>query len=247
MNCKRLYQIGTLLLALSFLPTMGFSQTRKSASDECGADRRCRIQRIKEINKTRRRNQLQNERRSRRLGAELAETERLKGIPRSRQPFTADLRASLVGILGVGFGYQFADNFRTQFSWQLVDVQNFFDNSIELYGSQFGLSLEYFLTTGALAPFLSGGFHIYDGPAGTNYSSFSSSEREAVLHFAELGAGFDLQLDGYRVRVMGAYKPLIYHQASSGGVHDESSKESLKRTFEEDMQIDVVFQLGYAF
>ncbi len=243
------YRIGISFIVLVCSTSVASAQERKGASEECGADRRCRIQRIKDINQTRRRNAFFNDRNARRSGRAQAEKERLKKTPRTNRPFTAEMRSSRVGFFGLAMGYQFADNFRGQLSWHLVDIVNYSSATIALYGSQFGLSLEYFLTTGAFAPFLSSGFYIYDGPAGTNYSSSSGSTgQQGSLHFAELGAGFDVQLDGgYRFRLMGAYKPLLYHQGIVGDTHDESVKNALKETFDVDMQIDVVVQLGYAF
>ncbi len=252
MNSNIFYKFRTLIVVCVFFlfPERSFAQSTKSAQVECGSDRRCRLARLKRLQETRRRHAYNQERYARNQGTQMAESEYLKKNPRRRDPFSFGARFSRVGFFGFGVGYQFADAFRAQFSYQRVSILNFSGSrTIELNANQFGLAGEYFLSTGGFAPFLSGGFFLMEGEAGTDfYSSVGGlGESTAALHFAELGGGFDIQVNGYRFRLMGAFKPLIYHQGTINGAHDESTKESLKQTFESDMQIDIILQLGYAF
>lgn len=240
------------------LPLPAFSQTAKI---ECGADRRCRIARLKRIQKERRRINYRKESRATEQGKRFAERAYLAANPRLAKRMTADIRMSRVGFLGLALGYTFSEQIRGQLAWQYVDINDW--NGVDIEANQLGISGEYLITTGKFASFVSGGLSLMEGSLGTQYNyndyndemqnngmTFLSYENtlNGALHFLELGAGLDLQFgNGLHGRIMGAYKYLLYHQATINGSHDEKTREELKNTFEDYMKIDIIFQLGYAF
>lgn len=227
----------------------------RTAKDACGNDRRCRIERLKRINASRRHiDQLQTERRLKN-DLRAMQKQREKETPRKLKPLVLGLQESRLGpIPGAYIGWTFQGAFRVTFDYQFTEINDFSNGSDAFLETHFWTGgLEYFLLPNAFSPYLRGGFKFGHG----DFSAFTftggfggtSSDVNSVFHAGELGAGFDIQLAiGMHARLGLAYRPLVYSQAKiEDGVYDPIAKSAMDDLFQSCIAFDVIGAFGWAF
>lgn len=241
-----------------------------SADEACGGDRRCRIERLKRRNRARRQAQLLEEEREVRSMVERYRGEEIAQYPRIDRPFTADLRMSRFGVLGLAAGYTFFGRLRPELHFAHKPAYDVFvevDNR-DFDGTQsvtwFVPGIVYFFTDGSFAPYAgvsflfgTGSYEEFGGDigggfegGGTNSPSRSASEIDTEYHAAEIKAGVDYQMKdmGGHLRFGLAYRPLIYNQARFGpGDYSDATRRAMDKWFGNLAQIDVMFLAGWAF
>lgn len=230
----------------------------EGADDECGTDRRCRIDRLKRKNDARRHaDNIEEERQVRRM-IEEAEDERLENFPRLDKPLSGDLRVSRLGALGVHLGYIFAGHIQPEFEFAYSSLSVFAPaegSSSGLDGFHdgwwFKLGAAYFLLESWFSPYIAGGFVLGTGRYYSyDFGFFDSSGADlgTRYHAGEIGGGIDMQFKfGLHTRLGIAYRPLIYNQARIGpGQYDPSTRQGLASWFNDAVAIDVVWLLGWA-
>ncbi|MFB6372013.1 MAG: hypothetical protein ABEN55_02590 [Bradymonadaceae bacterium] len=234
-----------------------------SANDQCGADRRCRIERLKRKNRARRQaRKLQEERYVENL-VDKKQKKQLQEKPRHHKPLGVNLRASRLGVVGLVAGYTLLGRLRPELHfvhWPAdVYVQH---NDRDFSGFQpttFLIpGLYYFFLDTPFSPYASASF-LY-GWGNYQNDSFGVGPREGgpsgpgqldtEYHALELGAGLDYQIKklGAHFRLGLTYRPLIYNQARiAPGRYHKPTRGALEKWFKQMVQVDVIFLAGWAF
>ncbi len=230
----------------------------EGAADECGSDRRCRIDRLKRKNNARRHAELIEEERQVRRMIEEAEEERLSNFPRLDKPLSGGLRVSRLGALGVHLGYVIAGHIQPEFEFAYSDLSVLVTaegNAAALDGFHEGWwfkgGASYFLLESWFSPYLAAGFVFGTGRYYSyDFGFFDSagSDLGTRFHAGEIGGGIDMQFEfGLHTRLGLAYRPLIYNQARIGpGQYDPSTRQGLANWFQEAAAIDVIWLIGWA-
>lgn len=227
-----------------------------SADEACGADRRCRIERLKRRNRARRHAaKLEEEK----YVEDLLERRRKQFVeqrPRLDNPWTVDYRISRLGAVGLVGGWGVDEHFRFEgqvVHWNAsVSVQ---EDGASLDGSQpvtFIIpGVFYYFFDDPLSPFVGGSFLYARGKMNTFDFETPSGGRSlgTEYHALSFQTGGDLQVSGgAHVRFGFAYRPLIYNQARyRPGEYDEQARKLLEQWFREMVRIDVVVQAGWSF
>lgn len=216
-------------------------------------DRQCRIRLLKRRNKARRMQRVLREEETVRYTIEQRRKEAAKANPRIEDRITAGLRVSTFSPLGFGVGYGFTPEIRAefQFAHQEGDV---FTSELDGFheGSFFNLSAVWIPFDAWATVYGSAGIVVFDGM----FSPFrgfaverSSGELETIYHALAVGGGFDIQfVFGLHTRLGVEFRPLLYNQAKfEPGVYDADIRSGLQTWFSEDMTLDLVWLMGWAF
>lgn len=190
-----------VLIAVLITVFMGFAERSvaqpravmsSQATDACGADRRCRLERLKERRREREHRRLK---RADRVSRELVSLERPRAssrLPRYRYAWGLDLSTSDDSSIGVNGRYSFTEHWQLNVNVSATDLSNIYD----LQGRQLGLDmidpipsaaleLDYFTRTNSLSPFVGFGVRWMKGLA---YLSDSDAPQDVGL----LGAAANL-------------------------------------------------------
>ncbi len=236
----------------------GQLETGESSTEECGNDRRCRIDRLKRKKRAERHLKTVEEERWAREQIEEQQREIMKAKPRLADPISADIRVSRLGVLGLHAGYVFGGRFQPEFEFTHLPYRYVFtrgdasiDGNLTAWFLRGGVS--YFLLDTPFSPYLTAGFQYGTGRFET-YSfdtgfDFTSNGTQVKFHAAEVGGGVDLQFGfGMHTRLGAVYRPLIYNQARNGpGSYDPFTRDGLESWYKQAASIDVVWLLGWAF
>ena len=220
----------------------------------CGKDdRQCRIRILKRRNEARRLERMIREERQVEQVLEDRRTRAFKENPRIEDRITIGLRVSTFGPLGFGAGYGFTPHLRAeiQYAHQETDI---FGSEIDGFheGTFFEAALVWipfeawatFYGSAGIA-ILSGTFNSFGGFG----SASPAGQLDTIYHALALGGGFDIQFEfGLHTRLGLEYRPLLYNQASfEPGVYDSEIQSGLNTWFDEDMGLDLVWLIGWAF
>jgi hypothetical protein len=245
-----------------------------AAAEDCGNDRRCRLDRLKRETRARRVSQRLHDEKV--VDALVAEQEkaRLEKLPRIAKPWILDQRSSLFGVLGLNVGYTFARYAQIQTSYMHSSADVYFQGDLDrgLGGWPGWLSTHWWTTgvsvfpyTGLVTPYVSAAFARVWGDLDSEYGvtvdvpqpdgsmfveyQYTSRQLEVVLHAIELGAGVDLQTQiGFHARLGAIYRAPVYVQARTGpGEYDPDARQSVRDWYDENARIDFVLLLGWAF
>lgn len=227
-----------------------------SANDECGNDRRCRIERLERRNRARRQTELIRQERQLQELIDEYQAKRIEEYPRLDRAFSADLRASRLGVLGLSVGYTFLGRLRPELHLaynggysvsQNIDDQRFSGTQEVGYVIP---GLLYFFLTSDFTPYAglsflygTGTYNGFNGPA-------TDTSLETEYHALSVKAGIDYQLNGsgFHARAGLAYRHLIYSQARrSPGLYVEQTREALEQWFNDITRIDILVLVGWAF
>ena len=234
-----------------------------TAVSDCGADRRCRIDRLKRRNQARRyQSMLLEEDQARRTQERLA-TKKAEENIRLNKPLTAEFYVTRMGP-GVAVGYTLASRFHLDAS--ITRRDSYIYDSVTVDGSQvyiegsynsvnIAAQATYYLRTGMFAPYFSGGvFYGRGGLSPYYYDDFgfgdsSGSDSTVILHVVQGSLGLDAQSRlGARARLGFMLRQPIYTQARySPGNYDTSTKSLVEGWFKENQRFGVEFSLGWAF
>lgn len=233
----------------------------ESAEDECGTDRRCRLDRLARKNAARRHAKtIREEEQVRDILAE-EEEERLKERPRLKDPLSADLRISRLGASGAHIGYVFFGRLQPEFEFIWSSLYAYTpsgeDGAAGLDGYHdgwfFRFGATYFLLESWFSPYLSAGFQLGTGQFQSysydlDFDFVGSSNLDTKFHAAEVGGGMDLQFAfGMHTRLGLAYRPLIYNQARYGpGSYDPTTRQGLARWYKQAAGVDIIWLIGWA-
>ena len=229
--------------------------TDESAGDECGADRRCRIDRLERRNKAARHAKIIEEEKYVQTILANEEEERLKKFPRLADPLSGDIRISRLGPLGLHAGYTFFGHLQAELDVAYSDLYVYVPadgGGGEVSGYHQGTFLRggasYFLLESWFSPYLSAGFQFGTGRFRNDSFFFGGNGTTTEFHAADFGGGVDVQFGfGLHTRLGLAYRPLIYNQARIGpGQYDVVAQQGLARWYDEAVRIDVVWLLGWA-
>jgi len=234
--------------------------SQPSADDECGGDRRCRLDRLARKNSARRHATTIREEQQVRSILEEQEKERLEAFPRLKDPLSADLRISRLGATGAHVGYVFFGRLQPEFEFLWSDLYVYvpadadFAAGIDGYheGWFFRFGATYFLLESWFSPYVSGGFQLGTGSFQAYSFDFdfvgTQTNLQTKFHAGEFGAGMDLQFAfGMHTRLGLAYRPLIYNQARHGpGSYDPVTQQGLARWFRQSAGVDLIWLLGWA-
>lgn len=234
-----------------------------TAVSDCGADRRCRIDRLKRRNEARRyQSMLVEEDQARRTQERIA-TKKAEENIRLNKPLTAEFYVTRMGP-GVSVGYTLASKFHLDASVTRRD--SYIYDSVTVDGSQvyiegsynsvnIAAQATYYLRTGVFAPYFAGGvFYGRGGLSPYYYDDFgfgdsSSSDSTVILHVVQGSLGLDAQTKlGARARLGFMLRQPIYTQARySPGNYDTSTKSLVESWFKENQRFGVEFSMGWAF
>lgn len=240
----------------------GSPSTARSAEEACGDDRRCRLDRLKRKNEARRHADLIDEERYVQRMLDEREKKRLEDHPREAAPWSAALRVSRLGPLGLHGGFTIVGRLQPafEFTWA-PDLTLWAPTTAESNGVNGKLAgffaragIAYFLLDDWFSPYLSGGFQIGNGRFedwNAPWDGFGGFGRriQARFHAAEVGGGFDMQFKfGLNTRLGLVYRPLVYNQARIGpGQYDPVLRQGLADWYRRGASVDVVWLLGWAF
>ena len=243
----------------------------ESANDTCGADRRCRIERLKRKNRARRHVQKLEEERYAETIIEREQADKLESMPRRHKPLAFDLRASRMGVAGLVGGYTLLGKLRPELHFVHWGADVSVDYNDENYS---GFQPTTFLIPGVYYFFLDSEFTPYGsasflygwgtfdrynsgisrsppgGGGGGGTVPLEPQELDTEYHAIELGAGVDYQAEdlGAHLRLGFTYRPLIYNQARTGpGQYSEPTRKALENWFQQMARIDFVVLAGWAF
>ncbi len=220
----------------------------------CGRDdRQCRIRVLKRRNQARRLQRMIREEREVERVLERRRADSVQENPRIRDRLSAGLRVSIFTPLGFGVGYGFTPHIRAEFQYahQEGDISN---NEISGFheGSFFEAALVWIPFDAWATVYGSAGISVLSGTF-NSFGGFGSvspaGELDTIYHALALGGGFDIQFEfGLHTRLGLAYRPLLYNQASfEPGVYDPETQSGLSTWFGEDISLDLVWLIGWAF
>lgn len=234
-----------------------------TAVSDCGADRRCRIDRLKRRNEARRyQAMIIEEEQARQTQERFAQKKREENI-RLNKPITAEFYVTRMGP-GISVGYTLASQFHLDAS--ITRRDSYIYDSVTVDGStvyiegnynsvNVAAQATYYLRTGVFAPYLAGGvFYGRGGLSPYYYDDFgfgdsSGSDSTVILHVVQGSLGLDAQSKlGARARLGFQLRQPIYTQARySPGNYDTSTKSLVENWFKENQRFGVEFSLGWAF
>lgn len=225
-----------------------------SAEELCGADRRCRIERLKSDNRARRQQTVfEEERAVQNIVREFHRQEK-EATVRTNHPWTIDFLANFLGW-GFSGGYSFSNNLRAEIGFtRNDDYMYYYDNTTSLSGRHRAT----FLVAQAvlipmeswLTPYLALGFMGGSGTFGNDsfYGGWGSSDMDVKYHILHASGGLDAQFDfGLHLRLGFRYGYVLYNQASLGpGLYEPTTRSGLESWMEETL-LSIDFNMGWAF
>jgi len=218
------------------------------ADTVCGADRRCRIERLKRVNAARRQVQVHEEEEIARASIAKAQLKVTGPQVRKEKPITVDWRLSRAGVAGLAAGYSLLPQLKVEAQIFFYSDDFYRNEYYELDLHVFNASAIYFTHAGPLAGYAQAGF-VYGSGGMATYDFTGTGDRDVVLHAFELQAGIDVQSQvGFHTRLGVAYRPNIYRRVtSSPGLYDTQAVEEFDYWYGRNAMIDVVFLIGWAF
>ena len=235
-----------------------------TTEEECDADRRCRIDRLRRKNNARRyQTLLEEEDRALRLQKDVTRRQ-VEVKPRSARPFALDFYASFG--LGVAASYLLRERLRVEalatfipYAYvdggsQTVDGVTTYSDG-DLSGWNVGGAVTYLFRTKVWSPYVSGAVLFHRGSYYSYSYSFdgfggdTSSDVQSVIHLLEGRFGFDVQFKrGFRTRLGVLYRYPIYTLAKFGpGDYDTTRTEALDSWIKGPRRIAPEFSIGWAF
>jgi len=237
-------------------------ERRKTAEEECGEDRRCRIDRMERNNIARRRQEyLEAEERVRRYEESLKEKAE-KGQERLFKPWTVDFYVSRNAMVGFSGGYAFTPNFKLEglFTYQSAFISQqttiagqpvFFDGNLTMV--YVAPMVTYMVVKRGLTPYVTAGlmlgrgtfdsFGFIDGTGGSSAGSGS-----ARVHLAHASLGLDYQFKfGLRARLGGVVRQPILTTVTNNGAYSEPSSEAARDAIAQNERIGFELSFGWAF
>ncbi len=267
----------TLAFALAYTtPMLAHAQEnapqQDSAQDQCGFDRRCRIDRIKRLNNLNRRVAILNAEQQVQKVLDEQNDDHLNKTPRLHKPWGADFTISQLGP-GILAGYNLNGSFRLETSLIFHNewIYNYDDDDNYIDGQQNGyflnVSATYFFMPGWFTPYINAGviagwatysnggyyygdwggsFDEIDGP-GRNENQYATLQPK--YHIVTASAGFDVQfLLGLHARLGVEYGYSLYNQARySAGNYDAEIRKGLNNWMSQSALWGYQFHIGWAF
>lgn len=231
--------------------------------EECGADRRCRIDRLRRKNEARRYVQMiEEDERARRVQERYAQ-ERREEQPRLVKPLAAEFYVSFLGP-GLGASYTFNGRWRLDATLSFYDQYIYDEVTVEgqtlyvegnLNTRTFAAAGTYLFRTGWWSPYMTlGAMYSRGGMTPYYYSEdffdvSDGSDSTVIMHLLHGSVGFDTQLKlGLRGRLGLALRQAIYTQARYGpGNYDDSTRQMVEGWFRQNQRVGVEFSIGWAF
>lgn len=249
------------------------STQQESAQDQCGFDRRCRIDRLKRLNNLNRRVAILNEEQQISKITDDLHEQHLDNTPRLNKPWGADITTTRLGIGFLG-GYNLNGSLRLETSLIIHEdwIYSYDDNDNYIDGYQDGyflnLSATYFFMPGWFSPYVNAGIvagwatfsnsgYYYgdwgggstDGTGGPPRNENQYAEIHTKYHIVTASAGFDVQLRlGLHARLGLEYGYSLYNQARySAGNYDADIRKGLGKWMSQFALWGYQFHIGWAF
>jgi hypothetical protein len=231
-----------------------------TSEEECDADRRCRIERLKRRNAAERRYKgLAVDHKIKEM-QESWEQERLEAVNRLADPLNVDFLIQYYAPYGASVGYTFDGVFRLSAQVANMDLYASYYNTIDGVPVSFDGSIDmwivgvegtYLFNDGALSPYATGGFYMGSGSLDSySYDDFGggSSQADVKLHLLGAAAGVDLQFGfGFRFKFGGTVRYPIYAGATTNGANNEPMRAGLKAWFNDEAWLGFEGAFGWAF
>jgi hypothetical protein len=224
-----------------------------TAEELCGADRRCRIERMKSNNRARRQQRIFEEERHVQAIVNDYHSQQKEASSRLNNPWTVDFIASALGW-GFSGGYSFTSTLRAEGSFiRNSGYMYYWDNTTSLSGYHdawfFNAQGVFFPMETAVTPYLAAGFMLGTGTFGSDsWGGWGTTDTDVKYHVVHASGGVDAQFDlGLHLRLGFRYGYVLYNQAAiAPGVYDPVTRDGLERWMgEKTLGID--FNLGWAF
>ncbi|MBA2664034.1 MAG: hypothetical protein H0U74_17220 [Bradymonadaceae bacterium] len=231
----------------------------ESADDQCGLDRRCRIERIKARSRLNRRVAVLKEEKYVEDLAQFYNERRIEQIPRLSDPWGLDVKLSMLGY-GAVAGYTFAGLLRVETTFLYHDEYIYQYSDTELIGIE-GYHEAYFLGASAtvfpmeswFSPYLSAGVMAGWGSFGQDYygygGGYGSQSLSTEYHVVRGAAGIDMQFEfGGHTRLGFEYGYLVYNQARyAAGNYNPETRRGLNQWMSSEALWGVEWLFGWAF
>lgn len=231
------------------------------ADEQCGRDRRCRIERLKRRNQARRQLDVLREEEIVRQELERLRARELDERPREKHPWNVGWNFTIQSPAGFTGGYTFAHPFRVEAAFLNID-QSYFSSGADggsingdVDASFFDLGIVLNVLSGTTSPYLKAGAMFGTGSFASFDGFFSGGgSTDIVFHALEFEGGFDFAFDfgdtagGLHLRLGAAFRPLIFNQARiSPGVYDATTRDGMANWWDETMFVDLNFIIGWVF
>lgn len=222
----------------------------------CGADRRCRIERIKSRNRQRR--YIEIARQERAVEAEVARILRkeTEEIHRLHRPWLIAFQLRGAQNFGLMTGHTFTPHLRIQLDYTFANEYIYYipdDTSLPaIDGSHFlhnlGAHATYFPSTRWISPFLSAGFLYSVGEFG-DFPGPSSSNPNLTYHILTAAIGIETQFrPGFHSAIAIRHGLVLYNQARfAPGSYDRPTGKALREYMHKEGNFSFDFSLGWAF
>ncbi len=249
----------------SFAREVNAQDSSQSATVQCGSDRRCRIQRLKRVNRARRKiDNLEAEEAARLLAAKLA-LKQQDLVVRAHKRYSAQLSISTLGVTSAGVGVALTPHVRLEL--KLTSQQSGYLNNGYMSAPLWGeFSTAYMPLKTKLTPFVAVGAFmgsarierygsrsvpefLVDGQNdGSGYAG-DVSQTEMRVHGVQLALGIDFQARvGARLQLGLMFRQPIYVQARNGKAdYDAALRKDIRRRFKEYNRWDIFLNYGWAF
>lgn len=239
----------------------------QTTAQECDADRRCRLDRLKRRGRARRFLQVTEDERYVQRYMARVEQKRKEAIHRAHKPLSVNYVLSFLSPVGFSVGYalgegrwvpevtmMYADN-------NLYGDVNIGGQSVYFDGYQSGwffqAGVSRMFGTGWWSPYLSvaaiyGRPEFYAYYYGDDFGEFgggTSGGLRNIYHILHLGGGFDVQLGfGGRLRLGAYFRPTLYVQSTYGdGNYDDTVRQGTQAWWNSNQRIGIEGSLGWAF
>lgn len=244
-------------------PSNVVASPNQTTEQECSADRRCRIDRLRRRNQARRyQTMLEEEQRAMEFQNSVNQR-RLDAKPRTSKPLAAEFYVSFG--FGLAGSYMVSDHLRLEGTFTRIDA--YVDAEVTTGGQRtyssgyidgwnVGGSATYLMRTKWWTPYLSvamiahsGNFSSYGSFGEFDFDFGSGSDTQSILHLVEGRFGFDAQFKrGLRARLGVLYRYPIYSLAKFGpGNYDDASTDVLEAWIKSSRRIAPEFSIGWAF
>ena len=217
----------------------------------CGADRRCRIERIKSRNRQRRSLEIAHQERAVQREVERILERQKEEVHRLDRPWLIALqfRGLEYGLLG---GYTFGGHLRLEANFLYGEDWIYYtptDTSLpSINGNHrlrtFGAHATYLPSRRWFSPLISVGFSMAHGSLGG-----SGSSPDVAYHLLNGALGAEAQLaGGFHLRLALRHGRVIYNQARFGpGSYDRSTRNALREYMNNEGLFGIDFSIGWAF
>ncbi|RDV39854.1 hypothetical protein DV096_04630 [Bradymonadaceae bacterium TMQ3] len=222
----------------------------------CGQNRRCRIERLKEHQRSRRHLDIARQQLETRRQAEVILARRKEDIHRVDKPWLAGFTAHFLGT-GMLVGRTFlGGHLRAEATARFVNSYLYYQPDDPSLGSIDGnqslilgtAQATYLPSSRWLSPYLSAGFSMGSGEF-YNYSSGGNSDTQVTYHLVSAAVGFEAQFSfGLNARLGVTHGRVLYNQVSyAPGAYDRQARDNLRAYMNSDGLFSFDFTLGWAF